>query len=689
MTEVSIDGALSVASTKLSTDTTEILDELIVQAVELHQEDPLTPLDAHICHQISKQFPSRLEKTVSIVDSFRYLFVTAEKIVSGVEVLAEDDLAAVVECSKDFASSYLRLGNPSGDVIADLEENLEAKTDPAHKLEAQYDLTFLGAVRRDVEQFQQCLVRQIDLLLQVEDYEKAYLKVLRYKLFGPGLRSFSAHTNITAVDRLEQVFSARRKVFEKFLDYFDETGGGSAAEVDRDREKADIIVDMKGRKGFIDGKFHVNDLCSGLRLAANKGGTIFLESGDYHAETFHHVKLNNPEKTLTILGSSTDQCSVHGTLKIHSENKIIFRRLKLEVGDSAESKDAIYLTKGSLVFEDCLIESTVNSLFYVLEDCQLSLVRCVLDGLESSHRCLSVAGAEVRLEMTDCWCRDLLSVVTLLQDEAVRRIRIRITGCELEGVQSVISANVDNISSVTVEQSNLTLVLYDQDVESVGIKIVATELLSQSAVKSINNLINFKHIDGKGFHLKNIENVEIRRTLIITDEDIDRKLAICEAVTSENLEILSLEDIFISGFRYGLNVKGTKSVCMSLCTIEKCSIGVNISSSQVRIKDSEFKTTYYGIFTQDPETKLDIVNNKFLDIPKPLLLCRQVTAGLVEDSCQYLLSREYSSASDFTTLEKELNLYLATSENLPHRAAYERGDVENVYRYDSLGFSNQ
>ena len=91
--------------------------------------------------------------------------------------------------------------------------------------------------------------------------------------------------------------------------------------------------------------------------------------------------------------------------------------------------------------------------------------------------------------MTDCWCRDLLSVVTILQEEAVRRVRIRITGCELEGVQSVISANVDNISSVTMEQSNLTLVLYDQDVESVGIKIVAAEMLSQSAVRSNNNLI--------------------------------------------------------------------------------------------------------------------------------------------------------------------------------------------------------
>ena len=58
MTEVSIDGALSVASTKLSADTTEILDELIVQAVELHQEDPLTPLDAQICQQISQYLPS-------------------------------------------------------------------------------------------------------------------------------------------------------------------------------------------------------------------------------------------------------------------------------------------------------------------------------------------------------------------------------------------------------------------------------------------------------------------------------------------------------------------------------------------------------------------------------------------------------------------------------------------------------
>ena len=696
MTEVSLDAAVSLTPASLSAETTEMLDSLLEQAVDRCQQDPLIPLQCLICHFITKEFHS--QKNISIVESFRYLFVTGEKIISGVDVLPVDEEAAVVECSKDFAASYLRLGDQSEDQIASLEEKLSrADIDLADKLQAQSDLTFGRAASRDVGEFHKSLVREVDILLQVRDYEKAYFKIINNKLFGPGLRSFSAHTTQIALDNFEEVLAVRKRIFEKYLDFLDDSDGGFPSEVQRDREQADIVVDMKGRKGFRDGQFFVTDLESGLRLAQNKGGTIFLEGGDYHADTFHQVKLNTPEQRLTVLGSSTSLCSIHGTMKIHSENKIIFRRLKIEVGDSAESKDAIFLTKGSAVFEDCLIEAAVNSLFYVLSHGQLSLVRCHIDGLESCQRCLSLSGAQVSIVMEDCWCRDLLSVVTLLQDEAVSEVNIRITGCELEGVQSVISAAVDNISAVTMEESSLTLVLYDQDVESVGIKIEATEKRSQSAVRSNNNYINFKHIDGKGFRLKNIKSVDLTRTLIVTEEDIDRKLAICEAVTSESVDNLSLENIFIRGFRYGLNVNKTKSVSVSFCTVEKCSIGVHISqpshsssvSSKVLVKDCELKSTYYGIFGRDKEAKLHIVDSKFLDIPKPLLLCREMIAGLVEESCQYLLTREYSTAPDFTTLEKELNLHLATCDNLPHRAAYERDDVEIVYKYNTLGFTDQ
>ena len=701
MTEVSLDAAVSEAKTKLPEETTEALDTWIVEAVEVFQKNEGNggPLETILCHLITNQAPSLLLKKVSIVESFKYLFLTAEKIVSGSDVLDDDVEAAVVECSKDFAASYLRLGDQTEEKLSTLEEKINAnKTDLSEKLQTQCDLTFHYAKTRNVDQFKQSLIKETEFLLQIENYEKAYLKIIKFKLFClGGLRTFSAHTARIDLDQFEEVFSVRKKIFEKFLDFLDDDGGGFSSEVQRDREEADIIVNLKGQKGFQDGKFYVNDLASGLRLAQNKGGVIFLEAGDYQTETFHHVKLNSSDKTITVLGSSTNECSVHGTLKIDSENKIIFKRLKLEIGDSADSKDAIFLTKGGAVFEDCLIESPVNSLFYVLERCQLTLVRCVVDGLESCQRCLSLSGAEVRLELEDCWVRDLLSLLTVLQEEKVEKINIRLAGCELEGVQSVISGAVLSVETVRVEETNLGLVLYDQDVESVGIKLTSEEKSGQSRVVSNNNYLNFKHIDGKGFDVQNIRDVDLRRTVIVTDENIDRKLAICEAVKSQQVDVLSLENIFIRGFRFGVNLSRTKTANIRLCTLEKCAIGVNLSQAsppsavrgKIRVEDCELKFTYYGIFGSDTGARLTILNNKFLDIPKPLLLCREIIAGLSEESCQYLLTKEYTSAQDFSTLEKELNLYLATSENLPHRAAYERDDVQLVYKYDNLGFSNE
>ena len=73
-------------------------------------------------------------------------------------------------------------------------------------------------------------------------------------------------------------------LFEEYLDFMDNEGGDFENEVGRDRENANIIVDSRCDKGFRNGKFYVNDLMSGLKLAQNKGGVIFLENGDYTTE---------------------------------------------------------------------------------------------------------------------------------------------------------------------------------------------------------------------------------------------------------------------------------------------------------------------------------------------------------------------------------------------------------------------
>ena len=45
-----------------------------------------------------------------------------------------------------------------------------------------------------------------------------------------------------------------------------------------------------------------------------------------------------------------------------------------------------------------------------------------------------------------------------------------------------------------------------------------------------------------------------------------------------------------------------------------------------------------------------------------------------------MLSRDYTSSPDYTTLETEMNLYLATQENLPLRVSYEREMIRLVHR---------
>jgi hypothetical protein len=49
-------------------------------------------------------------------------------------------------------------------------------------------------------------------------------------------------------------------IFDKYLDYMDDKGGASEDEVDLDRKNSTILVNPSGEKGFIDGKFHLQDL---------------------------------------------------------------------------------------------------------------------------------------------------------------------------------------------------------------------------------------------------------------------------------------------------------------------------------------------------------------------------------------------------------------------------------------------
>ena len=85
---------------------------------------------------------------------------------------------------------------------------------------------------------------------------------------------------------------------------------------------------------------------------------------------------------------------------------------------------------------------------------------------------------------------------------------------------------------------------------------------------------------------------------------------------------------------------------------------------------------------EQEETQLSVANTKFIDVPKAFLVCQAMADKLQEENCSFLLSREYTD--DPNLLEAEMNLHLATQENLPHRLAYSHEDLIILERFASM-----
>ena len=578
------------------------------------------------------------------------------------------------------------------------------------KLQHQTDLTYCLASRNgtSVTDYHDSIQQEICLLLHIGNYEKAISKVRRNKLYKLGICAFSKFQNlfdtIENLDEQKKLFVTRKQLFEGYQDFMDSSIDSESGDfefyVDRDRENANIIVDGNCDKGFRNGKFYVTDLVSGLKLAQNKGGFIFLEDGDYSTETFFDVKSKSPDQAITIVGSSTSDCSIHGTIKIQAENAVHFRRVKLEVGSSPECTDAIFITQGSVTFTECLMEATVNTLFYVLQGSQLSMDLCIVDGLESCQRCVSVSGTGAVLSLSSSWVRDMFSVVTITKEDAVTNLTLNIEGCDIDGVQTAVTATKAGVTSMSLARNSFNMNLYFDEEPSHILSLSSFSDYEDSAqadnyiVKAQDNIIKFQHIDGKAFHVDGVASVRIINTRIETEDDIDRKLAICEAVAATNIRTLELDRVQVYGFRVGVSVIDTREVIIRKALIEKCSIGIYSPKHQERVgslitlEDCEFKSMFYGFLIANRKVKIKMTSVKFLDVPKPLLLNKASVDSLLEEDCSYLLTQDFTSAKEFRLLEEEMNLHLATQENIALMAAYDRDEVQMVFRYDSLGYSN-
>merc|ERR1719342_791111 len=284
----------------------------------------------------------------------------------------------------------------------------------------------------------------------------------------------------------------------------------------------------------------------------------------------------------------------------------------------------------------------------------------------------------------------MFSVVTLTETDKVSELGLRMEGCDLESIQAVITCLHATCVEMTlcVRANTFNIVLYSEDEQSHFLQIeqpdTGDDAISEKiTVEAVNNHIQFQHIDGKAFHLKNISGVQISNCDISTVDSIDRKLSICEAVTCVGVVNLSLDNVSISGFRVGVNFSNTSSK-ISKCFFDQCSIGIQSEKSKnskctLSISDTRIKTTYYGLFLRDSKITTLMNNCEFIDVPKPILVNKGAAERVSDENCKYILSREYTTSKEFKVLEEEMNLHLATSENVAHRTAYDRDEVVLVF----------
>ena len=71
----------------------------------------------------------------------------------------------------------------------------------------------------------------------------------------------------------------------------------------------------------------------------------------------------------------------------------------------------------------------------------------------------------------------------------------------------------------------------------------------------------------KTFSLQDVREANISSSVIRTEEAVDRKLAICEAVEAVDVKDLTLNNLQITGFRLGVNIDGVEN-----CSVAKSQV---------------------------------------------------------------------------------------------------------------------
>ena len=343
------------------------------------------------------------------------------------------------------------------------------------------------------------------------------------------------------------------------------------------------------------------------------------------------------------------------------------------------------------MLDSCLVEAVSNTAFYVSgAGASLHLMFCVLDGLESCQRAVHLASQSTNLAIDFCYVTDMFSLITSSNKEIQNDVTVRVSGSCLSDLQECLRVCLPQSREVHVclASSQASMVLYDAECGTSSTLEVAG---LSGCVEMLNCSIIFSHCDGRAVASRwagSEGSVRVGRCQFLATGEVDRKLAVGEAVAVYGGADLQLEAVHVDGFRLGVRLEGVVRGRMENLSINCCSVGIylpqhpHLPPSSLLLASSTLKTTYYGVMGEQDEAGLNVTDTRFVDVPKAFLLCRAMAEKLQEERCFFLLSREYTD--DLNMLEAEMNLYLATQENLPHRLAYSHQDLIILERLASL-----
>ena len=343
------------------------------------------------------------------------------------------------------------------------------------------------------------------------------------------------------------------------------------------------------------------------------------------------------------------------------------------------------------MLDSCLVEAVSNTAFYVSgTGASLHLVLCVLDGLESCQRAVHLASQSSTLAIDFCYVTDMFSLITSSNQETQNDVTVCVTGSCLSDLQECLRVCLPKSRGVNarLSSSQASMVLYDAECGTSSTLEVAG---LSGCVEMLNCSITFSHCDGRAVVSRwgGLEGmVRVVRCQFLATGEVDRKLAVSEAVAVRGGADLQLEAVQMDGFRLGIRLEGVARGRMQDLSINCCSVGIYLpqhphpSPSSLLLTSSTLKTTYYGVMGEQDGACLTVTDTRFIDVPKAFLVCRAMADKLQEEKCSFLLSREYTD--DLNMLEAEMNLHLATQENLPHRLAYSHQDLIILERLASL-----